>query len=94
MSVADNYTFTNFLEQDENDFIFDTKQYVYVPDSNNTSYSGGQIRFDATALINSGKLFDSNQSFITIPLVLQMASGTGTCADAVENAFAFSRIRE
>ena len=90
MSVADNYTFSNSLEQDENNFIFDTKQYVYVPDSNNTSYSGGQIRFDATALSNSGKLFDSNQSFITIPLVLQMAVGTGTCADAAENAFCLS----
>ena len=52
MSVADDYTFSNSLEQDENNFIFDTKQYVYVPDSNNTSYSGGQIRFDATALSN------------------------------------------
>ena len=90
MSVADNYTFSSSLEQDENNFIFDTKQYVYVPDSNNTSYSGGQIRFDATALSNSGKLFDSNQSFITIPLVLQMAVGTGTCADAAENAFCLS----
>ncbi len=90
MSVADSYTFSNSLEQDENNFIFDTKQYVYVPDSNNTSYSGGQIRFNATVLSNSGKLFDSNQSFLTIPLVLQMAVGTGTSADSQENAFCLS----
>ena len=90
MSVSDKFTFQNSLETDENEFIFDSKQFFYVPDQNNGSYPAGQIRFDATALSNSGKLFDSNQSFITIPLVLQMASGTGTCADAVENAFALS----
>ena len=35
MSISDKFTFQNSLETDENEFIFDSKQFVYVPDQNN-----------------------------------------------------------
>ena len=87
MSISDKFTFQNSLETDENDYVFDSKQFVYVPDQNNGSYPSGQIRFDATALSNSGKMFDPLQSFITVPLVLQVS---GTFAQSGANVFAAS----
>ena len=90
MSISDKFTFQNSLETDENDYVFDSKQFVYVPDQNNGSYPSGQIRFDATALSNSGKMFDPLQSFITVPLVLQVS---GTFAQSGVNVFAASLKR-
>ena len=41
MSISDKFTFQNSLETDENEFIFDSKQFVYVPDQNNGIYPAG-----------------------------------------------------
>ena len=55
MSISDKFTFQNSLETDENEFMLDSKQFVYVPDQNNRSYPAGKIRFDTTALSDSEK---------------------------------------
>jgi hypothetical protein len=43
-----------------------------------------------SGIANSGKYFDATQSFITIPLVMTLATTGGAITDSVENAFACS----
>jgi hypothetical protein len=49
---------------------FTSKQYLYVNDNNNGSYSS-QIVLDTTSLSNSGYYIGWSESFILMPLVLQ-----------------------
>lgn len=49
---------------------FTQKQYLYVNDNNNGSYSS-QIVLDTTSLSNSGYYIGWSESFILMPLVLQ-----------------------
>lgn len=52
---------------------FVDKQWLYVNDSNNGSYTG-QIVIDSTTLSNSGSYIGWSESFIQVPLVLQAES--------------------
>jgi len=49
---------------------FVDKQWLYVNDNNNGSYTG-QIVLDSTALSNSGSYINWSEAFILMPLVLQ-----------------------
>ena len=55
---------------------FTQKQYLYVNDNNNGSYSS-QIVLDTTSLSNSGYWIGWSEAFILMPLVLQFEA-TGT----------------
>jgi len=75
---------------------FTQKQYLYVNDNNNGSYSS-QIVLDTTSLSNSGYWIGWSEAFILMPLVLQfeatgtarvpltpnVATATATCLDWV-----------
>lgn len=56
---------------------FVDKQWLYVNDSNNGSYTG-QIVIDSTTLSNSGSYIGWSESFLQIPLVLQAESASIT----------------
>jgi len=56
---------------------FVDKQWLYVNDSNNGSYTG-QIVIDSTTLSNSGSYIGWSESFLQIPLVLQAESAAIT----------------
>ena len=89
--AADEYTFKTSLEPDENEFIFQSRQYVWVTDQNSGNYPNSQIQWDLSSLSNSGKIVDFSQSFLAIPLVLQISNFTGTAPAATpENVFAAS----
>jgi len=89
--MADEYTFASSLAPQGTEFEFDTRQFVYIPDQNNSSYPSGQITMDLAGLSNSGKFVDWKQSFLTIPLILNVNCNSGAFATAnVENAFAAS----
>jgi hypothetical protein len=62
-------------EVSSNDFV--EKQWLYVNDNNNASYSG-QIVIDTTALSNCGSYINWAESFLAIPLVLQAESDATT----------------
>jgi hypothetical protein len=64
---------------------FVDKQWLYVNDSNNGSYTG-QIVLDSTTLSNSGSYIGWSESFLQIPLVLQAES---TPINAVGSKFDF-----
>ena len=67
-----------------NDFV--DKQWLYVNDNNNQSYTG-QVVVDTTSLSNSGAYLNWSESFLLFPLVLQMdwtassANGLGATSE-------------
>ena len=85
----DETTFQHSLDPQETEFEFSNRQFAWLPDSNNSSYANGQIVFDCASLANSGKFIDWSQSYLTIPLVLDVNLSAVTTA-AVENVFAAS----
>jgi hypothetical protein len=62
---------------------FVDKQWLYVNDNNNGSYTG-QIVLDTTSLSNSGSYINWSEAFILMPLVLQ-AEGSATAITATNN---------
>jgi hypothetical protein len=52
-----------------NDFV--DKQWLYVNDNNNQSYTG-QVVVDTTSLSNSGAYLNWSEGFLLFPLILQM----------------------
>ena len=89
--MADEYTYASSIAPQETDFEFSSRQYVWIADNNNGSYPSGQIIFDLAGLSNSGKFVDWSQTYLTIPLILNVNSSAGAFATAnVENAFSAS----
>ena len=89
--MADEFTWASSVSPQDTDFQFDSRQYIFVPDQNSQSYPNGQISLDLAGLSNSGKWIDWKQSFLTIPLVLNINSSAVAFATAnTENAFAAS----
>ena len=78
--MADEYTFAKSLAPQDTEFEFDTRQFVFIPDQNNSAYPNGQVQFDLAGLSNSGKFVDWSQSVIQVPLVLNVHSSAGAFA--------------
>jgi hypothetical protein len=87
--MADEYTWHKTNQPAETEFQFSSRQFTFVPDSNNGSYPNSQVTFDLASLSNSGKYVDFAQSYLTVPLVLHTNFGTATTATR-ENTFAHS----
>ena len=89
--MADEYIFASSLADQDTEFQFDTRQFVYINDQNNSSYSNSQVQFDMSSFANSGKWIDWKQSFCTIPLVLNVNATAGAFgAASAENNFCAS----
>ena len=82
----DEFAFYNSQNEQKTEFIFSNTQQVYVPDQNSGSYPNGQVIFDLASLSNSGKYLDLQQSYITVPLVLN-TNLFGSTTKSAENAF-------
>ena len=85
----DVFSFYNSQQELKTDFIYSNLQHVYIQDSNNGSYPNGQVSFDLATLSNSGKYIDFQQSYFTVPLVMNV-NITGANANGAENVFAAS----
>jgi len=79
----DNLVFEESINAEVSTSEFVDKQWLYVNDNNNSSYSS-QIVLDTTPLANAGGYIGWMESFLTIPLVLQVESGAITTATAPE----------
>src|SRR5437879_11446519 len=55
---------------------FSERQWVWLPDNNQGSYTSGRLEFDTTSMKNSWILW--NTAFIQVPI--RIVSGTGTNA--------------
>ena len=50
-------------------YLFKNKQYLYIPDGQNESYSSPQVTFECTSLTNLDRYVALSEAFLTIPLV-------------------------
>ena len=85
----DEFAFYNSQNEQKTEFLFSNTQQVYVPDQNSGSYPNGQVVFDLASLSNSGKYIDFQNSYITVPLVMNV-NLTGSTQQNVENSFTAS----
>ena len=69
----DNLVYEETINSELSQCEFTDKQWLYVNDNNNGSYSS-QIVLDTTALANSGGYINWSEAFIALPLVLQLES--------------------
>ena len=67
----DNLVFEESINAEIPTSEFVEKQWLYVNDNNNSSYTG-QVVLDTTALANSGSYINWSEAFLAIPLVLQL----------------------
>jgi hypothetical protein len=89
--MADQYTLQKSLQEDSDDYNFQNKQFTYVSDSNSGSYNqGGQVVIELSQVANNNKWLDTNQSYISVPLVTTLFAAEGEFPDSPENAFAVS----
>jgi hypothetical protein len=79
----DNLVFEESINTEVSSSEFVDKQWLYVNDNNNGSYSG-QIVLDTTSLSNSGSYINWSEAFIAMPLVLQ-AEGSATAITATNS---------
>jgi len=70
----DNLVFEESINAEVPTSEFVDKQWLYVNDNNNGSYTG-QIVLDTTPLANSGSYINWSEAFLAIPLVLQVEAG-------------------
>ena len=88
--MADAYSISQSLADQDNDFLTNSRNFVWINDSNNGSYQN-QVVFDLASISNSGRYFDATQSFIVIPLVMTLTSTAGDINNtSFENNFALS----
>jgi hypothetical protein len=67
----DSLVFAESVDSESSEPIMIDKQWLYINDNNAQSYTG-QVVLDTTSLSNSGAYMGWNESFLAIPLVLQM----------------------
>jgi hypothetical protein len=75
--MADSLVFEESINTEVSSHDFTEKQWLYVNDNNNASYSG-QVVIDTTALSNCGSYINWSEAFLAIPLVLQAESDNAT----------------
>jgi hypothetical protein len=73
----DSIVFEESVNSEISSSEFVDKQWLYVNDNNNGSYSS-QIVLDTTPLSNSGQYINWSEAFILMPLVLQIESAAAT----------------
>ena len=89
--MADEYDIQQSLQDESDDFLMQNRQYAWIADSNNGSYSGGQVVLDCSGIANSGKYLSCSQSYIQVPLVMTLNSIASQMNNTTgENNFAAS----
>jgi hypothetical protein len=77
----DNLVFEESVNTEVSSSEFVDKQWLYVNDNNNSSYSG-QVVIDTTSLSNCGNYINWSEAFLAIPLVLQV-QGDATMSESL-----------
>ena len=85
--MADETAFNLSTNPQETLFQFSSRPYTYIPDQNSGSYPNGSVVFDLASLANSEKFWDPRQSFVTIPLVMNLNVSAGAIAGDVPENF-------
>ena len=62
--MADEYDIQQSLQDESDDFLMQNRQFAWIADSNNGSYSGSQVVLDCSGIANSGKYLSCAQSSV------------------------------
>ena len=81
-----------FIYSWSDNYLFKNKQYLYIPDGQNGSYSSSQVTFECTSLTNLDRYVALSEAFLTIPLVfgvlqLSTASNANDFALSLKNRY-------
>jgi len=80
----DNLVYEETINTEISSSEFVDKQWLYVNDNNNSSYSG-QVVIDSTALSNCGQFLGWQESFLAFPMVLQIESAGAITAQSIND---------
>ena len=88
--MADDFVLHTSMNLPDTSFDYNRKDSVYISDSNNGSYSSGQIQLDLSTFANSNRYLNWKESVLVIPIVLTMSDDGTTISTDNENNFALS----
>lgn len=79
-SESDQYVYMDSIEPQENLNLFEDKKYTYITDSNSNAgnFGGGQVQFNLETLNSQSQFLDLKESYIQLPIKLQLTSSGGT----------------
>lgn len=78
-STADQYTFQESLDEQDNTPLFQSKKWTYITDSSSVSGAfNGQIQFDLNTLSSQNQWTDLSEAVIQFPIKLSIKQKTGT----------------
>lgn len=83
-SESDQYVYMDSIEPQENLNLFEDKKYTYITDSNSNAgnFGGGQVQFNLETLNSQSQFLDLKESYIQLPIKLQLTSAGGTALAA------------
>ena len=93
MSAKDTeFEFLSSLEKDENHYLTKDRQFIYYNDLQGGNYSANstEVKFELAGLANSAQFINWAESFLLIPLQLQVTSAAGILSGTPENIYAMS----
>jgi hypothetical protein len=91
--MADEFILQSSMDLPTTEFNFARKDFVYVPDNNNGSYSSGSIILDLASVANSNKYLNWKESTLIVPIVLNIQHATATgFTTSSNNAYACSLL--
>jgi hypothetical protein len=78
--MTDEYVLHKSMDESINatEFNVNSRQYVWVNDSNAGSYSSSQVQFDLTSIANSNRFVDWKSSYLAIPLTFAVQNTAGS----------------
>ena len=74
--MSDNFVYNTSLEEQRNDAPFVARRQVYILDDNNSSNYNGVMTFNTSSTSNSGLYADWKNSFLSIPVIVELTSAT------------------
>ena len=78
-SVADQYTFQESVEEQDNTPLFQDKKWTYITDSSSISGNfSGQVQFDLNTLSSQNQWTDLSEAVIQVPIKLSIQNTSGT----------------
>ena len=76
--MSDQYVLKSSIEDNNQEFLFTKKNFVFQPDSNAGSYSNNQIIFNLDNIANTSQYINFLESYVVIPLVFSTEFSSNT----------------
>lgn len=88
-SVADQYSFQESVDEQDNTPLFQDKKWTYITDSSSISGNfSGQVQFDLNTLSSQNQWTDLSEAVIQVPIKLSIQNTSGTFTGNAVSALA------